>query len=74
VRVSRSWKPTKQTVELQLGARPSRIRREPIARAPDRAVRAYPTEREIWTVAIGVVMFALAITIIIFGVSDYTAN
>lgn len=64
----------RKTVELTPAARPSRIRREPppAPREP-KELRAYPTERETWTVAIGVVLFAIAIAIITFGISDYTS-
>jgi hypothetical protein len=59
------------TVELA----PSRIRREPPAAAPARkSVQPYPSERETWVVAIGVVLFAIAIAIITVGVSNFTAN
>jgi hypothetical protein len=73
--VSKQWTPRRQTVELSPAAeqRPSRIRREPPPAAPQpKALNAYPTEREMWTVVIGVVLFAIAITIIVFGVSEYT--
>lgn len=65
----------KKTVELASGeARPSRIRREPPAPAPaQKPLNAYPSEREVTTVVIGVLLFAIAIAIIILGVSDYTA-
>jgi hypothetical protein len=69
--VSKEWKPRRETVEL----RPSRIRRDPPAAARvQKAVNAYPTEREVWVVVVGVVLFAVAIAIIIFGISDYTAK
>ena len=60
----------KKAVLLQ----PSRIRREPAAPVAEKSVRAYPTERETWTVVIGVLMFALAITILTFRISDITAH
>ncbi|HEY8592686.1 MAG TPA: hypothetical protein VIL42_07460 [Sphingomicrobium sp.] len=62
----------KKTVEL--AQQPSRIRREPPVQIVQKAVRAYPTEREVWTVVIGVILFAIAISIIMVGVSDATAN
>lgn len=71
--MSKQWKPGRHTVELQGEARPSRIRRDPVPAREPTAVRAYPSEREIWTVVIGVVCFAVAIAIIIVGVSDYTS-
>jgi hypothetical protein len=66
----------RKTVELHPdAARPSRIRRDPPAAAPERkSVQPYPTEREVWAVVIGVVLFALAITIIIFGIGSYTSH
>lgn len=69
--MSKQWKPGKQTVEL----RPSRIRRDPPpAAAAQKSLRAYPTEREVWTVIVGIVLFALAIAIITFAVSDITSH
>ena len=65
----------RKTVELgQAPARVSRIRRDPVPIKTEKQVRAYPTEREIWTVVIGVVLFALAITIITVGTSNYLVN
>ena len=58
-----------------VAARPSRIRRDPVAAAPaKKKPNAYPTEREVWIVAIGVLLFALAITALTFGISDVTAK
>ena len=37
-----------------------------------KALQPYPGEREVWVVTIGVILFALAIAIIIIGVSDFT--
>ena len=63
------------TVELNKPAAPSRIRREPPPPAPKlKSVRAYPTEREVWTVVIGVVLFALAITVATVGISNNILN
>ena len=68
-------KPNKKTVELKGSARPSRIRRDPPAVvAAKKAVNPYPTEREVWIVAIGVILFALAISIITFGFSQITSH
>lgn len=54
--------------------RPSRIRRDPVpAAAPQKRVRPYPTEREVWTVAIGVILFAIAITALAFDISYMTS-
>jgi hypothetical protein len=70
-------KTSKQSVELTpVAAPPSRIRREP----PPLPKRVKPQpiddveERETWMVVLGIVLFALAITIIIFGASDYTSR
>jgi hypothetical protein len=58
--------------------RPSRIRREPPGRVPDRVpgkeLRADPAERELWTVTIGVVLFTVAIVIITLGTSAITGS
>ncbi len=54
--------------------RPSRIRREPPAVVTQKAVNPYPTEREIWTVVIGVLLFAIAIALVTFGISDVTSH
>ena len=73
--MSKQLKPGKKTVELMQASRPSRIRRDPPPAAAERkAVRPYPTEREIWIVAVGVVLFALAISIITFGFSQITSH
>lgn len=65
----------RQTVPLNAPARPSRIRREPPPQPKTvKAVNPYPTEREVWTVVIGVVLFALAVSVIIVGFSDYTSR
>jgi hypothetical protein len=63
----------RQGVELGSdAARPSRIRRDPVPVAnPKKAVDAYPSEREAWVVVIGVVLFALAITVVTVGFSNY---
>ena len=43
--------------------------------APERkSVVPYATEREVWVVVIGVVMFALAITVAIVGTSNNILN
>jgi hypothetical protein len=60
----------RQTVEL----RPSRIRRDPPAVVVQKKVQPYPTQREIWVVAIGVILFAIAITAVTFGISDVTSH
>ncbi|MCL6729058.1 hypothetical protein [Sphingomonas hankyongi] len=65
---------SKPTVELKPAERPSRIRRDPVPQVEQKSVRAYPTEREIFFTVIGVVLFALAVVIITFGVSDFTSH
>ena len=63
------------TAGLTKPAAPSRIRREPPPESQKlKSVRAYPTEREVWTVVIGVVMFALAITVATVGISNNILN
>jgi hypothetical protein len=65
----------RRTVELgQAPARVSRIRRDPVPIKTQKEVRPYPTEREMWTVVIGVVLFALAITVAIVGTSNNILN
>ena len=69
--MSKPFNPGRQSVEL----RPSKIRREPPPAAPVRqTVLPDDSEREGWVVAIGVLAFALAITILIFWISDYTSS
>lgn len=73
--MSKQLKPGKKTVELKEATRPSRIRRDPPPPvAARKAVNPYPTEREVWIVAVGVVLFALAISIITFGISHVTSH
>jgi hypothetical protein len=73
--VSKSWTPRKPTVALDApaAARPSRIRRDPPPKAAEKKVRAYPSEREIWMVVVGVCLFAIAISIITVGFSGFTS-
>lgn len=76
MRVSKLSNPGKTIVELSPGApRPSKIRREPPPPPPRRTVvPAEAAEREARTVVIGIVLFAMAITVIIFGFSDYLSR
>lgn len=60
----------RRTVEV----RRSRIRRDPVAAPVEKKVNPYPTEREIWMVVIGVVLFAIAITALTVGISDVTSH
>ena len=64
----------KPTVGLTPDApKPSRIRRDPPPPEKPSQLRSYgSSEREQWVVTIGVLLFALAIFIITFGVSEYT--
>ena len=60
----------KSAVDLASTAvRGSRIRRDPVPEVKELEVRDQ-NERDAWTVAIGVVAFALAIVIITFGVAS----
>lgn len=72
--MNRNWTPSKKTVEL----RPSRIRREPvpIARPAEADRKAYwdPSEWETWQVVVGVLLFGLAISVIIVGISEFTSR
>jgi hypothetical protein len=55
-------------------AAPSRIRREPPGRVPEPPPRIDQEQRELWTVAVGVVLFSVAIAIITFGFSAITGS
>ena len=73
--MSKSASNRKATVGLTPDAppRPSRIRREPPPLEKPKQLRTYASsEREQWIVVIGVILFALAIAVITFGVSEYT--
>lgn len=70
LRVIKRQNLSRPTVEL----RPSKIRREPPAPTAQQGLLPEPTEREAWTVILGVLMFGIAITIIILGLSDYTSR
>ena len=73
--MAKPLKTGKSTVALPDGAaRPSRIRRDPPPLEAKPKVIAPPGERETMTVIVGVLMFAIAIAIIIFAVSDYTSR
>ena len=66
--MSKPWTPNRPTVEL----RPSRIRRDPPPPPVDRQTSLPDdSESEAWAVVIGIVAFALAITVLIFSASDY---
>ena len=65
---------TKQTVELK----PSRIRREPVRSDPvaGPAAKAWldPREWESWIVIIGVVAFAIGLTLLSIGIGEVTSH
>ena len=71
-------KPRRQPVQLHPPARPSRIRRDPVpletAKGSGKAPFWDPTQWETWTVVTGVIFFAVALTIITFGISDFTSH
>ena len=68
--MSRHWQPRKSTVELQ----PSRIRRDPVSNdSPLTLIKLQARSRE-WEIGIGIVgviLFALAINAIWFGVNAF---
>jgi micrococcal nuclease len=74
-RMSKPWKPGRKTVELQPGARPSRIRRDPV-RLLDKVEPPTPPspEREIWVGIAGVVLFAAACAALTVGISEITSH
>ncbi len=67
--MSKPWNPNRPTVELRV----SKIRREPPPPpTPTPTLTPEDSERETWILAIGILAFALAITILIFWISDFT--
>jgi endonuclease YncB( thermonuclease family) len=74
--VSKPWKPGKQLVELRGSrirrepVRPSRIRRDPVRR--EKQIVAASEEREIWGGIAGVVLIAVALAVVILGLSAAT--
>jgi len=75
--MSKQWKPNKKTVELA-PARPSRIRRDPVRgnHAETFARNAWWESRE-WEIrlgVIGIILFALAINAILFGVGQLSSH
>ncbi|QIL03174.1 hypothetical protein G7078_10560 [Sphingomonas sinipercae] len=77
LRVSKNWTPKRPTVALDGSEQPrvSRIRRDPPGEVPKpKALKAYPTEREVRTVIVGVILFGIAIMIITLGLSDITSR
>ncbi len=67
--MSKPWNPNRHIVEL----RPSKIRRDPPPRPIERqtVLPTDDTQDETWAVVIGMVAFALAISVLIFSVSRY---
>jgi len=74
--MSKAWKPKKKTVEIAAPARPSRIRRDPVraAEAEGAAKDGWwrPDEWEIPLAILGIIVFALAINVITFAISEFT--
>jgi len=66
----------RKTVDLQPAARPSRIHRDPVPVIPNdrKSLQPVAPEREAWIVVIGVILFALAITVAIVGTSNNILN
>jgi hypothetical protein len=75
--MSKQWKPGKKTVELKPSVRPSRIRRDPVR--PDKlASLAKATWRSPeWEIRLGIagiVLFALALNALWFGINVVTSK
>ena len=70
--MSKPFKPGKSSVEL----RPSRIRREPPPPPKGEGMRTYwdASEWESWVVVVGVVLFALALSVISIGFGVITSD
>ena len=70
--MSKKWNPGKKTVELHGAARPSRIRRDPVR--PDKLADLAKKidwgsrEWEIRLAVIGIILFAIALNALIFGI------
>ena len=73
--MSKHWNPGKKTVVLEPAARPSRIRREPVRRPSEaelKRVEVSSREREMLGGVTGILIFALALAVLIIGVSIAT--
>jgi hypothetical protein len=74
--MSKSWNPRKKTVELHAPARPSRIRRDPVkAQQLEEAGKLQWWQSQEWEIplaVIGIILFALAINAIAFGIGQVT--
>lgn len=68
--MSKPWKPGKKSVELNVSARPSRIRRDPVRL--EKKVEAVTREREILGGVTGVLLFAAAIVALVVGIAVAT--
>ena len=64
--MSKHWNPGKKTVEL----RPSRIRRDPAPAERKKLARSH--ELQMWGGVTGITLFAIAITVLILGISAAT--
>ncbi len=74
--MSKPWKPSKKTVELQAEVRPSRIRRDPVRVADGAERKAYWRSAE-WDrkfAVMGITLFALAIFVVTVGFSAITGG
>jgi hypothetical protein len=78
--VSKDWKPNKKTVELEQPARPSRIRREPVPvrseQPTDLASRVW-WQTEEWEVPLaiaGILLFAIAVNALWFGINQILSH
>jgi hypothetical protein len=72
--VSKNWKPNKKTVELEAAARPSRIRRDPVAAAKPLSLawkaQWHSREWEIRLAFIGIIFVALAINALVIDIGQ----
>lgn len=73
--MSKDWTPNKKTVELESAARPSRIRREPV-RADNKLetlagkIDWGSREWEIRLAVIGILLFALGLSALVFDIGE----
>ena len=65
--MSKHWNPPRQTIAVK----PSRIRREPI-RVEQKPRVVYSDEREIAVGVVGILLFAVALVVVIVGISIFT--
>lgn len=71
--MGREWEPRKKTVELEAGARPSRIRREPAPQKPTSLVKFQEMSREseIVLAIAGMILFALGLDALWLGINAF---